>query len=115
MEETGREILLHYAVAFDAGDPGNGSLYLCVNATEADSTVFEPAIARLRDAGLWSQEDCSQIKDSQRAVYSEQLRFIATEPVQIDGCSMLLARFDHPKYPSSAERFNAWVTCLSAA
>jgi len=114
MEETGKEILLHYAIAFDAGDPGNGSLYLCVNSTEA-TAVFEPAIARLRDAELWSQEAYSQIKDSQRAVYSEQLRFIASEPVQIEGCPLLLARFDHPKYPSSAERFDAWVTCLSAA
>lgn len=36
------------------------------------------------------------------------MQFVEAAEVTIDGEALLLARFDHPKFPSSAERFAAW-------
>jgi hypothetical protein len=115
MEKTGKTLLMNYSVMFDGGDVSNGSLYLCLESRETAAELFASAIARLRRRGLWSEEPSSQVKDSQREAYCEQLQFIASKTVQVDGCPLVLARFDHPKYPSNAERFDAWISCLSAA
>ena len=109
---TASTVIHGTAMSFDGGDKLNGSLYLCVPAGSTDPTAA--AIASLRAAGLWSADEPKSVRDDQKSAYEQQLRFV--EAVEIGGQSgrLVLARFDHPKFPSSAERFAAWKKALGA-
>jgi hypothetical protein len=97
-----------YDLRFDADDRANGSLYVC---TPCGGPAPERLIDTLRAAGLWSRTAYKTVADEQRQAYRDGLRFVAA--VAYDGADgeVVLARFDHPKYPSDATRWAAWLAC----
>ncbi len=97
-----------YDLTFDAGDKLNGSLYLCTPRGAAD---IEPApwVEALRAAGLWSAEPPKQVADEQRQAYKDGLLFVAAVAYATGTGHVVFARFDHPKFPSSSERWEAWI------
>ncbi len=105
---TKDEIIDHCELTFDPGDPANGSLYLCEAAGQADPDSRERLVAALRTAGLWSDETPKQVPDEHRAAYREQLEFVEAVRYDVAGAQITLARFDHPKFPSSETRFAQW-------
>lgn len=105
---TKEDIIDHCELTFDPGDPENGSLYLCQRTAKADPETRDRLVAELRAAGLWSDAAPKQVADEHRAAYREQLEFVAATQYTVAGATIILARFDHPKFPSSAARFAAW-------
>lgn len=99
-----------YDLRFDAGDKRNGSLYLCT--PRGGDVSPEPWIEALRAAGLWSSEEPKQVSDDQRPAYKEGLAFREAVAYRTDGGHLVLARFDHPKFPSDAERWERWLETL---
>lgn len=91
---------------FDAGDKRNGSLYLCVPRGAARP---DAALAALRSAALWSDEPDKKVADEQRQAYKDGLQFVAAVEYGAADERLVLARFDHPRFPSDASRFQAWL------
>ena len=102
-----------YDLAFDPGDKLNGSLYLC---TPRGSTATRPdgAIAALRAAGLWSDTPPKSVPDEQRQAYKDGLIFVAAIAYRAGAEHLVIARFDHPKFPSDSKRWEAWVDFFDA-
>ncbi len=100
------EIVDHYDLRFDAADPLNGSLYLC---TPRGAPRPAAAIRLLQGADLWSAEPEKAVADDQREAYKNGLIFVAAAAYSSAEGDLLLARFDHPKYPSNADRWSAWL------
>lgn len=100
-----------YDLYFDGGDPLNGSLYLCVARGTAKP---DAALAALRNAGLWSGETEKQVADDQREAYKAGLKFVAAVRCRAGAEDLLLARFDHPKFPSDPARWAAWLATFDA-
>lgn len=107
-EFSSETIVDHYDLTFDPGDKLNGSLYLCTPRGAADIRP-EPWVAALREAGLWSAEPSKSVPDEQRQAYKDGLIFVAAIAWRAGSGHIVLARFDHPKFPSSSERWEAWV------
>ncbi len=105
---TKEDIIDRCELTFDPGDPENGSLYLCQNLDQADPDTRDRLVAELRADGMWSDAAPKQVPDEHRAAYREQLEFVAATRYDVAGQAITLARFDHPKFPSSAARFAAW-------
>jgi hypothetical protein len=105
---TKDDIINNCELTFDPGDPENGSLYLGQALDHADPGTRERLVAELRADGLWSDELPKQVPDEQRAAYREQLEFVEAARYDVAGAAITLARFDHPKFPSSAARFAQW-------
>lgn len=105
---TNETIIENYDLTFDPGDKLNGSLYLCTPRGAAD-TRPEPWVDELRAAGLWSAEPARQVPDEQRQAYKEGLIFVAAIVYAAGQGHVVLTRFDHPKFPSSSDRWEAWV------
>jgi hypothetical protein len=112
-------------LAFDPADKLNGSLYLGFPITEQDQSAAEPSaemralfesvINKMRDAGLWSNEPFSVVPDKHRQAYKDQL--ILKEALELEDSERIalpqgaiIARFDHEKFPSNDERWQAWVS-----
>ena len=102
-------IVDHCDLRFDAGDAANGSLYLC---TARGAPAPERALETLRASQLWSADAVKLVAEEQRDAYREGLKFVAAVALDRDGESLVLARFDHPKFPSDAGRFAAWQNAL---
>lgn len=98
-------IVDNYDLTFDGGDQSNASLYL---ATQRGAASPAAALAILRNAGLWSADAEKQVADDQREAYKAGLAFVAAEAYRDGAGHFLLTRFDHPKFPSDAERWAAW-------
>ncbi len=101
-------------LTFDPGDKANGSLYLCDPSGGKQSQAIERAITLLRDHALWSAQDPKQVRDDQRQAYEEQLVFVEAVEVVVEGARLVITRCNHPKFPSSAERFSGWKNALGA-
>lgn len=112
--ETGADIIQRHDLYFDGGDPDNGSLYLCAPLDSAEAAVTA-AIEQLRAAGLWSADERKQVPESHKAAYAEQMQFIDSFEFVSAGKTLLAARYDHPKYPSSALRWDEWRNALGGA
>ena len=106
-------IVDNYDLAFDPGDKLNGSLYL---ATLRGSTAnhAEHWIAPLRAGGLWSDTPHKTVPDEQRQAYKDGLIFVAAIAYRAGPEHIVVARFDHPKFPSDTKRWEAWVDFLDA-
>jgi len=105
-------IVDNYDLSFDSGDPKNGSLYLGVLRGSATPGA---AMAALRSAALWSDAAPKQVADDQREAYKSGLQFVAAVAYEGPGGELLLARFDHPKFPSDGERWAAWLKVFDAS
>lgn len=97
-----------HELTFDPGHDANGSLYLCRPRSEVQAAGVTSTVAALRRAGLWSDVEPKQVPDGQREAYKAQLELVATELVETAGGPLRIARFDHPKFPSNAERWAQW-------
>ena len=106
-------IVDQYDLAFDGGDKLNGSLYLC---TPRGSELTRPDgwIDALRGAGLWSDSPHKSVPDEQRQAYRDGLIFVAAVAYRAAAEHVVIARFDHPKFPSDTRRWEAWVDFLDA-
>ena len=102
-----------YDLTFDPGDQRNGSLYLCTPRRASASTPDE-ALALLRAAGLWSETPAKTVPDEQRQAYKDGLIFVAAIAYLAGVDHLVLARFDHPKFPSDTRRWEAWVDFFDA-
>lgn len=107
----GADLIHQHDLYFDGSDKANGSLYLCA-PLGADAAPVEAAIARLRAAGLWSADAHKQVPETAKPAYAEQMQFIGVFGFDSAGTALQAARYDHPKFPSSAERFAAWQRVL---
>lgn len=101
-----------YDLRFDAGDRANGSLYLC---SRRGTPAPAPGLALLREAGLWSAEPEKLVPDEQRQAYKDGLVFVAAAAYRTGADHIVLARFDHPKFPSDAARWEAWLSLFDTA
>ena len=106
---TNAEIIDEHELTFDPGDKLNASLYLCV---KPGSAAAANVVAGLRADGLWSAEPTKQVEAAHRDAYKAQLRFVAALRYEVDGEPLLVARFDHEKFPSDDGRWAAWQTAL---
>ena len=106
-------IVDNYQLAFDSGDKLNGSLYLgTLRGTTANHA--ENWIVPLRAGGLWSDTPHKSVPDEQRQAYKEGLIFVAAIAYCAGAEHIIIARFDHPKFPSDTKRWEAWVDFLDA-
>jgi hypothetical protein len=112
--DPGAVLIRDNELRFDGGDKLNGSLYLC-RPSASSPAAADAGIERLRAAGLWSAQPAKKVEDAQKAAYIEQMIFVESQAITMGGESLILARYDHPKFPSSAERFGAWKKCLAGA
>lgn len=105
-----KEIIIdRHSLAFDPGDKRNGSLYL---GTPAGGDFDVPAtIEALRAAGLWSTTEPKTVAPEQKQAYKDQLQLV--EAVAY-GAGFIVARFDHPKFPSDAARWDEWLAFFDA-
>jgi hypothetical protein len=108
----GPTVIRNTTLTFDSGDKLNGSLYLCDPSGASQSQALDQVIALLRGAGLWSSQLQKQVRDDQKATYEIQLQFVEAVDITVAGAQLVIARYDHPKFPSSADRFEAWKKVL---
>jgi len=106
------DIINKHTLSFDAADKENGSLYLCVDPSIEPGTDVGLVIEALRHAGLWSSEVPKEVPDEQRAAYEEQLELVDVVAFRDADSTLLAARFNHEKYPSSGARWQAWLDTL---
>ena len=106
---TKENIIDDYTLTFDPGDKLNGSLYIGSDAQ--DDVQLLQLIAGMRQENIWSTVEFKQVPDEHRPAYKEQLDFV--EAIQYE-TGLFIARFDHPKYPSDAERWQAWKQFFAA-
>ena len=104
-------IVDHHEMVFDAGDTQNGSLYVCL---ALGSAAAHPVIDALRGAGLWSDDAPKQVSEDQRPAYRDGLRYVDAAVFADGEQAFLLARFDHPKFPSDSTRWGEWLACVGA-
>ena len=100
-------IIDQHELSFDPGDKRNGSLYLGVSRAGGSTLDVAATIAALRAAGLWSEAEPRTVPDEHRQAYKDQL--VLVDSARHGGPQgFIIARFDHPKFPSDAERWQAW-------
>lgn len=102
------QIIDQHVLTFDPSDKANGSLYVGEPLDGSSGLHLQTELAALRAAGLWSAEPEKQVPEAHRAAYKEQLQLVGSVAYQSDGGSFIIARFDHPKFPSDAARWAAW-------
>ncbi len=101
------EIIDHHTLTFDPGDKRNGSLYLGTPPGSGGNFDVTATLSAMRQAGLWSSTPPKTVGDDQKQAYKEQLKLV--DAVEYDA-GFLVARFDHPKFPSDGARWQAWLT-----
>jgi len=106
------QLFNHHRVYFDDGDRQNASLYLCVSSSEAGAGVVESIVTLMRNQGLWSATGMAEVREDQRQAYIEQLQLLDHREYATPWGSLVVARCEHPKYPSSADRWQDWLDCL---
>lgn len=106
-------IIDDHDLTFDPGDKRNGSLYLGVARSGGSTLDVAATLAALRTAGLWSEVEAKTLPDEHRQAYKDQL--VLVDCAAFGGATgFIIARFDHPKFPSDAERWAAWREFFNA-
>lgn len=105
---TKDQVIDGHHLTFDAADKRNGSLYLCEPLDGPAPFDRLTLLGGLRAAGLWSEAPEKQVPDAQRQAYKEQLQLIEATVYATGAGRFLIARFDHPKFLSDAERWREW-------
>ncbi|WP_372764423.1 hypothetical protein [Litorivivens sp.] len=100
-------LFLTCEVFFDPDDTTNSSLYL-FRETLAIADV-DTHIKRLMESGLWTPNSVACVRDEQRQTYADQLESIDVVDL---GPGIKAGRFNHPAYPSNADRWHDWLDCL---
>jgi hypothetical protein len=108
----GADVVYNHDLYFDPADPSNGSLYLCAVPGTSNDRI-EALIELLRNAALWSPQQYKCVPAEHKKNYAEQMQFIACAQFTLATTPFLVARFDHPKFPSDAERWSAWLALLA--
>jgi hypothetical protein len=108
------EIIDRHDMTFDPGDPLNGSLYICRALAEPRAEKCDSIIEALRSDGLWSDEDPKDIPPVHREAYKTQLKFVAMQSYKVRDGELMIARFDHEKFPSSESRWESWKSKFDA-
>lgn len=112
MSNTGQPnidaVIDNHELSFDVADKRNGSLYVCEPRGLAGTIMTQDLLAALRKSELWSDDEPTSVPDEQRNAYKEQLTLVETAPYKQEEVGFLIARFDHPRYPSDGERWDAW-------
>lgn len=111
---TKESIIDRHVLTFDATDKRNGSLYIGEPLDGDSGLHLASVLAELRASGLWSQEQEKQVPDAHRAAYREQLTLVDAVAYHSAGGEFLIARFDHPKFPSDAARWAEWIAYFDA-
>jgi hypothetical protein len=111
---TKEHIIDRHVLTFDPADKRNGSLYIGEPLDGDSGLHLTTLLGELRAAGLWSHEPEKQVPDAHRAAYREQLSLVAVQGYRSSGGDFLIARFDHPKFPSDAERWGEWLAYFDA-
>lgn len=111
----GPTVIRTTALTFDPGDKLNGSLYLCDPSGGLQTQALDHAIAILRGASLWSTQLPKQVRDDQKPTYEAQLQFVEAVEIDVVGMQLVIARYDHSRFPSSADRFKAWKEALGVS
>ena len=111
-DTLGRELIAQNRLWFDSGDPANGSLYICIADCDVAYDLALNVVAVLRQGGGWSDAAPAEVKAEQKALYAEQLEFVSALNLTLEGSPFVIARYDHPKFPSSAARFELWARLL---
>ena len=99
-----------HTLVFDPADKANGSLYLAIPSSTPGTLDLPASLRALRSAGLWSAEPEKTVPDAHKPAYKEQMLFVEAVSYQCAGGVFTIARFDHPKFPSDAARWDAWKT-----
>lgn len=107
MALSGTDLINQFALYFDGADKNNSSLYLCVDDTLGDAGA-QRIIAALRHAGLWSDTAAKTVPAEQKPMYAEQMKFIGQAAGHFEGETFHIAAYDHPKFPSNPQRWQAW-------
>lgn len=107
-------IIDHHVLTFDPADKRNGSLYVGEPLQRDSGLHLATVLAEMRAAGLWSAEPEKQVPDAHRAAYREQLALVAAQAYRGAVGEFLIARFDHPKFPSDAARWAEWLAFFDA-
>lgn len=115
LELSTESIVDDFDLCFDGGDTANGRLYLAVPRGAGHAALAEDMAQRLRAAGLWSDAPAKWVAEERRASYRAQLALFAAVRYRHQGTELLATRFDHPKFPSDAGRWAAWLAVLDAA
>ena len=103
-------IIDNYDLYFDGEDKDNASLYVCVSR---GGTTAGAVIEHLITAALWSQSPPKMVADAQRQAYKDGLEFVAAQRYRDAADNeLVVARFDHPRFPSNDERWRAWLASL---
>src|SRR5262245_61395085 len=106
---TRESIVDDHELTFDPGDKLNGSLYLAERRSAPSPLDRAALLAELRAAGLWSTQPEKQVPDAHRQAYKDQMTLVEVVTYRAERGEFLAARFDHPKFPSSAERWSEWT------
>ena len=105
---TNADIIDKHDLTFDPGDPVNGSLYLCQRRGVDQMQVRDEIIVQLRAAGLWSDTEPKSVSDDHREAYKAQLEFVEAVNYTVAGDTVMIACFDHEKFPSDKTRWENW-------
>jgi len=103
-----------FELCFDPVEPRNGSLYVVLPRDGGHETVAAVTIERLRAAALWSGAAPKWVTEPQRPAYRAQLALLEAARCRQNGVELLLARCEHPKFPSDGTRWQQWLAALDA-
>lgn len=107
MALSGTDLINQFELYFDGADQTNASLYLCIDDTLGDDCA-QRIIGALRHAGLWSEAAAKKVPAEHKPMYAEQMKFIGYRSAHFEGETFHIAAYDHPKFPSNAQRWQAW-------
>lgn len=108
------EIIDNHDLSFDPGDPRNGSLYLCRERHQSRTLHCDAIIEKMRACELWSSDGVKEVPDEHRDAYKQQLTFVEQVSYEVADSTILIARFDHEKFPSDPARWEQWKAHLDA-
>ena len=105
---SAEKIIYQHLLTFDPGDTLNGSLYLGEPINGVSESRTSSAIDSMREEGIWSDEPSRRVPEEFRQAYNEQLEFV--DCASYEEGQFIIARFDHPKFPSSNQRWDSWMS-----
>jgi hypothetical protein len=109
-------IIDSYQLYFDADDKNNGSLYIGVPLDhDGQTSAVEPIVKKMRERAIWSETSLKSVPDEHRSAYKEQLELLDVRSyVDQNNVALIVARFDHQKFPSNADRWSDWLAFFDA-